>query len=486
MANNIPPPPAGSIYLGQTIPESPGPDQDMPIPEPPAGSVPFEAPPPAPEEPDMFDRMATQVQKRAEKVQRGSEMYSAGEISYPEFALRGAGFAIGTLYDIVGEGVGTLFSEMTPDEIEDAIKQAVAVGGNKLMNTQTAQKALAYWNSLSQRQKDNIGDVVDVGSFVSAPVGVVGKTIKKSGLNKEKNLLRNELLDPSVENLKNTATELGRDDLYKTYTKRENEILNTALSIKGVGSGRTRNANMKALNAEISRISGQIRKTLRQTEKTPTLASLNAKIDQKLDAFLKDNNEYATDFYGNYNDVIESALQTAMKEFNGKGDSLLDVRRKFDSLVKNKFNKEVLAGDHNFRPLASTIRDAMNEYMQSIAPKGTDIQALMRRQHHAMIAVDNLGYNMVTNKTVLDAIKEWPKQHPYLTLGTVGGTGMVPGMLTGGMGEGLMVGGAAALGAYGATRPVVRQTIGGALENVPVVRSTALGGLGPTEEDVQP
>jgi len=119
-----------------------GVDPDMPTQEnlAPAGATPVKQPDIDPE--SFFGRVGEKIGKRIEKVERGSEMYSSGEITYPEFALRGLGFAYGSLWDTIGEAGMTILKELTPDAAEDFLAEQIAAGGTALMNTEQAQKAL--------------------------------------------------------------------------------------------------------------------------------------------------------------------------------------------------------------------------------------------------------------------------------------------------------------------------------------------------------
>lgn len=478
-------------------PEAPlGVDQDVPVPQAmpqalPAGLT--EVAPAPPAEPDMMDRLGAKIGQRVDKVQRGSEMYSAGEIGYPEFAMRGIGFGVGALYDTVGEGLMTVLGELTPDSLEDLLKEQIAAGGTKLMSTELAQDALNVWNSMSQREKDNWSDVGNIASFILPGTAVtknvkvpkggnVGAGIKASAIKSEKKALGGLVLDNSPLSVKARHKELGRDIAKQTVTNKENEVLNTVLSIKGISSSSSRKKIMESLNKEIDRLSGQIKSTLAKTDTPVTLQTLNKNIDEGIDLFLKKNPEYTGEkLLPDLTPRINEAIDIALTKFDGKASSLIDVRREFDRLIERSFSKDIHAGDHVSRPLVAAIRNSMNDAMQGLAPN-SQIKAAMRRQHHAMLAADNLGYNMATKPTIAQKIAEIPQQHPYLSLGLATGTGALPGILNTELG---VLGALGATAAYGATRPAVRRIAGTALEPLPVKRGLLTGAAQAGQEEQQ-
>ena len=476
-------------------PEAPlgTPDTDMPTPQNmamPAGLT--STPVQPPQDPNMLERLGDKLGQRVEKVQRGSEMYSAGEISYPEFAMRGLSFGVGALYDTVGEGLMTVMGELTPDSLEDFLKEQIAAGGTKLMSTDLAQDALNVWNSMSQREKDNWADVGNIASFLlpgtavtknaKIPKGGVGAGIKASAIKSEKKALGNLVLDNSPLAVKARHKELGRDLAKQTVTNRENDVLNTVLSIKGVSASSSRKKIMESLNTEVDRLSGQIKGALSKTDKPVSIQTLNTKIDEGIDLFLKNNPEYTSaKLLPDLTPRINEAIDLALQKFNGKPSSLVDVRREFDRLVEASFQKDIFAGDHVSRPLVSAIRNSMNDAMQALAPD-SQIKAAMRRQHHAMVAADNLAYNMATKPTLAQKVAEFPQRHPYLSLGAAGGTGALPGILNTELG---VLGALGATAAYGASRPAVRRIAGTALEPLPVTRGLLTGAAQAGQEEQQ-
>lgn len=468
---------AAQLPPGFSRVDVPKPDPDVPA-NVPQGFTPVKEPDIDPD--SFFGRVGKRVEERVEKVQRGSEMYEKGEITYPELALRGLAFGPATVFDVVGEGVMSLLSTLTPDEAEDFIKEQIAAGGTKLMELDSAKQLLQFYQELPVRTKDNLGDVLNLGMGMM-PKGQAGKLLSKSGLEAEKRTLAKYVLNNTDNAKQMRARELGLPKNLQTTIKREDDILNTIVSLKGVSSSSSRKTLMGAINKEVGRLGSDIKKNLAKSDaQFVPKQTVNTQVTQALQKFVQSNPIYGSPQFKNLRKNVQEAYKQALKDFNGKPEELLKLRQNFDKNVATLLKKDVHEGDVS-REMVASIRNSMNDLMESIAPDDA-IKASMRRQHNLMLAKDNLAYNMAREGTVLENTAKFVNQHPFMAMSTLGGTGMVTSLVGSELGT---VGALGAAGIYGATRPSVRQAAGAVMSELPVGRGMLYGAANETQEELE-
>lgn len=426
--------------------------------------------------PDSFiGRVGQKLSDRVSDVEKASAMYSEGDIGYLELAGEGFASTIGALYDTVGEGAMTILSALTPDEAEDFLKEQIAAGGTALMDTEAAKKGLEFYDSLSDRAKMNIGNFLEIGT-AALPAGKVGKTIKESGVKAEKKALSNIVLDKRPASEKIRIKEGALPSSMQRTLKREDELLNTAVSIKGVSSSNTAKANLRAVTAESLRLHRDIKKALAGEKVRLPRGTVTKRVYADLQEFLTKYPEYNTkQFRGAITAVMDSYRIGMKDKFKDSPASLLDARIRMDEALKNlKKSKELFETDGGTREIVSVVRQSLNNIIAESVPD-VKVAAGLRRQHNALTMADNIADNITGQKSVVQAAANAVERHPLLTASALTGGGMFGNIMGGPAGE--MLGAAAIAGgaAYGATRPVVRQTVGTALENVPVGRGTAYG-----------
>jgi len=461
----IPAPPPGFNLI-----DNPAPQEPETGPEVPQGFEAVEQPATVvAQEPNIIDRLGEKIGQRVEKVERASDMYDKGEISYPEFAMRGFGFAYGSLFDVVGEGVMSLLSAMTPDQAEAFLQEQVAAGGTALMNTEEAQEAMRLWNSLPQRAKDNIGDAFTIGA-AAAPKGAVGKKLTDSALNSEKKTLAKFVLPQTERARAARAAEVGAPKSSRVVTQREDDIVNTVLSVPGVSSSASRKKIMESVNKELAKLQGQVVTSLRGVNIKVPKASVIQNVTQRFQGFLKNNPVFMEKKFKGSRDQVQAAFRSALKDYDGTPAGILKVRQRFDSNVEKLFRKDVHAGDDVHREMVAELRNGMNDMLEELAPD-QQIRASMRRQHHLMVAKENLAGSIAREPKLVDKAIRKIESHPVLTVSALGGGGMMSNLAGS---EALGVGMLAAGTAYGATRPIVRQAAGGLLSGLPVTRGTAM------------
>lgn len=451
----------------QALPELP-PEATVLPPEP--AIMPVE-PTTEPSAPNFVERVGTQLGERIENVERGSEMYTAGEISYPEFALYGLGNSFGALADVIGESAFTLISTMLPDQAEEFLKEQIVAGGTKLMDTETAQAALEFYGALSPRQKDLLQNSLET-TLGAIPGGQWGKSLTAKAMRQDKAKLTNVVLDTSTGAKQKRALESGMPKNRQFTLNNEEDILNTVLSL-GV-SGSTKPGEIVArLNREVNRLGDDINKSLMRSRTRVPEQSVKQVVDQKITQFITDNPIYETGNLSNQIKRAQEALDASLKLYDGTPTGLLKLRRDFDNNINTVFAKDVHAGDSASREIALQMRNALNDITQSVAPDD-DIRAMMRRQHLALLARENTSRHIAnqTQSNMVQKAVNLVERHPFAAASVAQGGGMFTQIP-----EGLGVTAATALGAYGLTRAPALRAMGNVANTVPIGRGLLYGAI---------
>ena len=433
---------------------------------------PAEAQPPQPEEP-MFEegslgsRVQSQLKGRLENVQESTEMMANDEQTYLEAAAQGFGQVLMGFNDVVSTGVLEVLSGMTPDAAEAWIKEQMDTGAEALMSTEAAQDLYQTYRSLDPRVRKDIEAAANIGLSLIPMKSKVGAKLTEAGMKTEKSSLGRYLLDQSPAAKKARNAEIGREKELQTVLNREDAVLNTALSIKGITASTPRKKMMTALNTEVSRLGNDIKTALSKVEFSVPKGTVTRRLTTALSEFKKANPEYAGKDLSHVVDKVKRAYLAANKSYSGRPEDLLEVRRKFDKIIDRFFGKDVHEGDHTSRPAVAALRNELNAIMQDVAPDAK-IKSAMQRQHHALIAKDNLAFNMAMEKNLGDKLISKMEHHPFLVGGLVSGTGM-GGQLMGSEATGVAAG---LFGAsYLASRPSVQKAAGATLETVKPAKS---------------
>ena len=436
-------------------------------------------PPEPPSELEQFgQRVADITKKRVEKVQRGTEMLEAGEISQAESMMRGVGFAVGLPLEIMGEGLMTVLSKLTPDAAEDYLKELIAAGGSKIADTETAKRALDFYGNLSPRARDNIGDIFDISmAAIPAYRGKFdpGTAISKSGVEAEKRILGQYVLNQSDSVKQARAKEIGMPKNLQRVANSEEEVLNTILSLKGVSSSSSREKVMDAINSELSRLTRDIETALMGSKELVSKPALIKAVTDGVQQTMKAKPIYNSKAFKDSRRKVQEAFTTAFKEFSGQPKDLIKLRQEFDANIATLFKGDVHEGNHAIRELVASVRNQLNQTAQSAvetAGGSADILAKLRRQHNLLRGKEDLSYNMATQNTNLQRLTEAVNSHPYMAMSAASGTGIAGSVL---QSEAGMLAGAGLGVLYGATRPVTRKAIGATLASPMTTRGMLYG-----------
>lgn len=88
--------------------------------------------------------------------------------------LQVLGQGFGTIGDVIGAGVTTAASAITPDEIEQPLKNKFTEGVKKIMETQTAKSAMDKYGKFKEENPELAGNIEAVGNIADAFLNAVG------------------------------------------------------------------------------------------------------------------------------------------------------------------------------------------------------------------------------------------------------------------------------------------------------------------------
>jgi hypothetical protein len=283
----------------------------------------------------------------------------------------------------------------------------------------------------------------------------------------EKASLGRYLLGQGASSRKARIAEEGMDPARQTIRNREDAVLNTALTIKGIAASTPRPKMMAALNTEVARLGTDIKKALGQVQTKIPKGTVTLTVNRALSEFKKANPEFASKDLKHIVEKVSRAYLSANKKYDGRPEDLLRVRREFDEIAKKVFKDDILAGNDVASEALYVVRNTLNQMMQNVAPDAK-IRAAMQRQHHALIAKDNLATNIAMEKNLGDKLISKLEHHPFLVGGALSGGGL-GGQLMGSEATGVAAG---LLGAgYVATRPSVQKAVGTTLSTVKPTKS---------------
>lgn len=463
-----------------------------------------------PEESTYGSRLSEISERRRGEVGAAMQDFTASEgtvLDYGRLGLDivGKGF-FGTLADTVGETIKTgahetvsaILSEKTADEAEAWLSEQIASGTEAIMSTEEAQQMLQWYQSLEPQDRRNIESLTNIVTGMTPAAW--GKTSLKGGLKatggiakasaaagkikRQKNVMSKTFLDNSP----NAKTK--RADLNPTQLKLDNDILDTALTVKGIKPGAKPDVNISAIDAELYRLDKQVNDTLSKvTTAVPNpIVSISIKNRMKSlvesDATLDPLRKANANIVKGLDDIVESAL----KNFDNTPKGLRKLRTQFDNTIKRESAnpKSVFHGDAKNSPFVKAYRDAINDLQDQIAStQGLDVTSLRNRQHKLILAKENLASIRDKKKKFGDKVLDFAKAHPHLTLGLFSPATSL--LLKPGLAVGAAVG-SAGYGAYKtATAPATRQAIGEALQAGSYVTPTATRSMfyGSQEENQQ-
>jgi hypothetical protein len=380
------------------------------------------------EEPGFLDRVGSLAQKRGAEVAQTQMDYERGLISSGERALQMIGKGVfGTLNDIVGETVGSVFSALTPDEAEDWLKEQIASGAESVMKTRNAKELLAWYQSLDPQERKNWESGANIFAGLMPLKGTkavgVGKTTKIAAKKKAFSKL---------------FTQQGKN-VDEALNQR---VLNTLVDTPGLKPrhGATPDKAIEIMKKERDRLDGLIDDSLRKYDGVqPSVGDLDNFVNNRIDQL---RSRPAWSELGKTADADFKSMTNILDGFTSKykldgipAHKLPEIRKKFDNDIilwgKNRGIDNIIESQHPLGKLARAMRNGVNDLIDQKA--GVDAKALRGRQSNLYIAQKNLKNNAKKGKGTFKQAFDYALQHPFMVGAALQGGGLFsnPAVLTG-------------------------------------------------------
>jgi hypothetical protein len=415
------------------------------------------------QDPDYLDRMGNIMESREQRMERAYEGFKGDQIGFGQMFVTQMGSAIGALAELTGETMFTVLSQMTPDDAKTYLKEIVASGGAKLLNSEDAKQALEWYENLSPSQKDFMLSTLDLtlaGPFVKA-VGLPLKGSKKfpdalgpqTAVAGDKKELANIILSQKPAD---RAARLG-----EKLNPYNNSILNTAISLGIKGSDEPAKM-IPIFQREVNRLTTKITTDLRKAKNKGLRMSqgqVASQVEKALQRFVKENAEFED--FTNLSNIVsqaEDVFTTANKQFDGTPEGLYRLRQDMDKIAENVFDKNLFEGSKIGLDVIRVIRNTLNDQVDALAP---GVRDTLRRQHYAIegkLNAKQYGITQSPNKGIAKVLN-FVERHPFIAGSAIQGGGMFSNVS-----PTLATSAALGLGAYGLTQPGGRRLAGEVLE----------------------
>lgn len=429
--------------------------------------------PAAPNAPLTFGERIEKIRNdRQHEIELAGQRWMTGEASSPEALVQVVGNYIGATSDVVGETVSSAIAAMLPDDAKNYIEELIAAQdiSGAIKQDPALNMLMSKYQSLSDNDKATLGGVANIINVGTGKMFMnTGKKITQSGVEAEKRRLADSMGDMSEQGRKDRAGEIGRPLEQSPNTRRENEILTTLHSVRGVSMAKTPESNMKAINKELTKLNANIQRGLAKSSALPVskkavmarmkMAMVEAEAADSLlgTKALKGHKSKAME-------ALEAAFDGVADPMNIKPRELLKIRQKFDQNMQDLFSAELFVKDGTPRKFANPIRNELNDLVIN-SVDDSNLQALLRRQHKLLVGKDNLAGFLATKPDATERALRAVESHPYMTMGALSGGGMLSNALQSEAAQ-LAVGGLATT--YGVMHPKVRQILGQAVQAQPV------------------
>lgn len=117
-----------------------------------------------------WNNLKENLNKRVDNT--GAAMNANQNVASKTLQVLGQGF--GTIGDVVGAGIETAASAITPDAIEQPIKEKFTEGVKKIMGTQTAQNAVKTYDEFKKNHPELAGNLEAVANIADAALMATG------------------------------------------------------------------------------------------------------------------------------------------------------------------------------------------------------------------------------------------------------------------------------------------------------------------------
>lgn len=432
----------------------------------------------------------------------------------------------GAVSDIFGQAlnsVGRGVSAVTPDVVKDAAKSMVTV----FLNSDEVKPALtalsAGMDAYDKFKTENPGAAAKLEAVVNiaslAPVGegslLGAKTVSREaaelGIKDVAKKAATETIEAGVKAAddklfqealtaikpvlskkeKQLALEAGRgkSSLIKGVTleatSREREIANVVKDV--IVDPKKPVENIAAIDNKIRVLAEETYQGLKNNDSIFNTNQLRSFLDQaKSDSSIVFGSDTALE--GAYDSVVNEFL----KLMEGKPktiSNLLEARKEFDQMVKQKFPRVFELGNATDNARANAILDVRrqaNDFIESKLPEGNEFKKLLHEQSLLFEANKNIAKKTAGQVDVplLKRVSNAIQATPLSTLGVVGG-GLSIGALSGVLSSPLIIGSILTYGSYKlgkkvVTSKMVQTTLKSMITQLEKASTTAVKGVSKT------
>ena len=383
-----------------------------------------------PEKLGFFGGVKEDITGRAENFIKSAERLERGEQTLPETSLQVTGHAVGGLFDIfgrgltsVGRGIGKTASALTPDVIEDPVKEKVKQAGLKLLQTKVGQAGLSAlsggvesydkWKSENPRAAANLEAVVNIGSLFPAraigkagakPVvkgaGSLAGTLEASAAKKTTKQLDDfvrDLISPvKTKKIKEAqvarTTEKGVGPFKGSIiepTSQEAASIEAVLKIPGIKPGQTKQQSYNIISEANEKAAKTLKQQLEANDfdynKDELLGRLTlAKENLKRNPAITGDAEKTAD-------KLIKEIERRVNDADTTGSDLLQVRKDYDIWVKSQKGANVFDPnkENAFTLSNREIRRTINDFLDEKAV-GTPVTESLAEQRALFNALENI------------------------------------------------------------------------------------------------
>jgi hypothetical protein len=370
---------------------------------------------------DFFDRITKLARNRNEEMQGAIKQFGEGNIGLGSMLLQVVGKGgYGTAADIVGETVATGLSSVTPDAIEEPIKQYAYELFGKAYNSDIGKAIAEEWNKLDPNTQKNIEATGNILSWAAPKLKAKVPAEKLKGLGNaiEKSRISKKLKLPDTPSNRLDEAKRAFKDPYGF-----DDIVEEVNKVKGVSSNNSTKKNIIVLNKEIDNTDKELFRQLRKRSVDIADEAIDQNLDLELANMFKRNSFLQSDAsIAKAVDDNLSSLQKIIDKYPKTPQGLIRARREFDKRLSEKIKGapeyELIARD----AVSKSFRRALNNTVIEAAPYA-DVKGLLNKQSKLFGGIDNLAQNYALEKPSLTELTQLVKQHPIITLGALSGTG---------------------------------------------------------------
>ncbi len=377
-----------------------------------------------PEKINFLQRVGNDLKERKQMFNHIHDAYRSGEQYYHESMMQVVGkVGAGALLDFVGEVLisgGRGLSAITPDMIEDPIKEGLTWVGHEFLNTKAGQAGLEAATAGVDKWKDfkeanprtarNIESVVDIG-LLAAPVkgkpkvpqtsvGKLGDRALASSetvAKKQRKEMIDDLVTPKkdkkvrIEEVKRTGESGPLKTKRVELSTAEKEIAEEVVKVKGVTSRHTLQVNYNAIAAEVRKESTKLKDVLAKNDFTFPPHVFDDVLDDVL-LRLKDNPLIVGDAAKTATKIADKMKELVL-ENGATGSGLLKSRKQLDAWIKGQKGAKVFGGDaleSSITIATRDVRQAANDFLIQHA-KHAPVARSLQKQTRLLRAMENIA-----------------------------------------------------------------------------------------------